>query len=401
MKIGFIGSVNAFAVPYALKFREDGHDVKYISSAHSDDFLNRPEHQFPNKIQHPYPNWICENVVSESLVTRAFPEFFHKKTISFMQDRDIIFLNDYGLSISRHLPRSAILIALCSGSDLDVMCSYKAAWHNSFNIRKIWMWPLSLILHLRWTFLQRNGLKKVSCISYFPRGLNNEGDKLIFDRTKLNQNIAFIPRYDVDFESAGVKFAGATERDLIKILVPVRFCINPSDGNSFEYKGNDRIIEGLAKYAKRNSKVQICFFLKGPKDDLALAKALCKNYDLDNNIRWLPSQPLNKLLDLYYESDVIIDQVGSHWMGAVGVYGMYTGKAVIANWRPEVFSKVFDEPFPVLQASTSDEVYEQLVRCENFEFRRDLGVAANKFANNNLDIRSTYCRYKKYIENIL
>lgn len=400
MNIGFIGGVNAFTVPYALKFRGDGYDVKYISSAAPDDFLNRPEHQFPNKIQYPYPSWICENVVTESLMTRAFPEFFHKKSILFMQDRDVIFLNDYGLSIARHLPKKAILIAICSGSDLDVMCNYKTAWHNSFKIRRIWMWPLSIIMNVRWVFLQRSGLKKVSCISYFPPGLNKEGDKLISSRAKNNQNIEYIPRYDVDFDSAGIKFVGAIERDLKKILVPVRFCINPIGSNAFEYKGNDKIIEGLAKYAKRNRNVEIRFFSKGPKEDLALAKSLCKAHGIENNVIWVPPLPLNKLIDLYYESDVIIDQIGSHWMGAVGVYGMCAGKAVIANWRPEVFTEIYHEPFPVLQASTSDEVYEHLVECEKFDFRRDIGVASNSFAKRNLDTQLAYRKYKEYIEKV-
>jgi glycosyltransferase involved in cell wall biosynthesis len=307
-----------------------------------------------------------------------------------MQDRDIIFLNHYGLAVANKLPHDARLIALSSGSDIDVYCNAKAIWPNSFDIRRKWLWPASLALNMLRTIRQKTGLRRVSAIIYFPPGLNVVGDKIIKSELKNRPDVVFSPRFDVDFYSTGTRFEPVRSGGIKKILVPVRFNMSPNSGNKFEYKGNDIIIEALGRYIKRNNSAQIFLVNKGPQEDLSRARQLCDIHGISKQVVWLDQMPLMDLLDHYYESDVCIDQVGSHWMGAVGAYALFCGIPLIANWRPDVFEIVWGKDAPIMQAKSVEEIYAHLMKCENSSYRNDLSIRGHKFANDFLSAEATY-----------
>lgn len=397
LKIGFIGGVNAMPMGYALKFLKAGYDVKYIVESDSENYLMRPEHQYSADIIYPYPDWINEIQVPYTLIGHAFPRKTYQAIYSKFSDRDVIFLNDFGLALAPFLPPNAKLIALCSGSDLDVFCSYRAVWSYAITIRRKWLIPIVYTFGILRAFNQRRGLKKCSAISYFPKGLNKIGDDIINEITNNNPKISLIPRYDVNFNGTGIKFHPIARRFLKKILVPVRFNINPVTGSSFEYKGNDLIIEALAKYKLRNKAIEIKFFLKGPTPDITIAKKMCEELGLSENVEWLNPMPLPELLQHYYDCDICFDQVGSHWMGAVGLYALYSGRPLIANARPDVFRKMWGDETPILQASSIDEIYEHLVRCEDFEYRQDVSKKGHEFAVAHLDTEAVYIKLAAFI----
>ena len=119
LKIGFVGSVNAMPMMIALKFKEYGYDVKYIVDYSNECKLHRPECHLPN-ISYPYPDWIIENVLSkyQRYLIPLAPKFFLKNVITELNDRDVIFFNDYGFQVSKYFSKDKIKIALFSGSDL-------------------------------------------------------------------------------------------------------------------------------------------------------------------------------------------------------------------------------------------------------------------------------------------
>ena len=143
----------------------------------------------------------------------------------------------------------------------------------------------------------------------------------------------------------------------------------------------------------RNSLIQIKFFLKGSETDIGTAKALCDSQGLTENVEWLAPMPLNELFEYYNDCDVCIDQVGHHWMGAVGAYALYCGRPLIANARPDVFDGIWGLENPVLQASSVEEIYEHLIRCENIEYRRTLSTRSHFFAAKYLDSEAVYMKY--------
>ena len=396
-RVGFVGSMNAMPMGYALRFIEDGFDVKYSVEAAPQDFLGRPEHHFARAIDYPYPPWIVEAHVPYTLAGHAFAARTYRRFIETMADRDVLFLNDFGLALAPHFRKSAMLIALSSGSDIDVLCSYSAAWHDSLRVRRKWLAPAALVLNLLRTRAQRRGLDRVAAICYFPRGLNAVGDRIIDEFTRRRPGVKFVPRYDVNFQAIDIRQEPVRDRSLMKILVPVRFNIEPAAGSAFEYKGNDRIIEALGRYRSRNPAIKVLFFRKGVEADLQLARRLCSKYGIADCVEWLDPLPLPELLKLYYDCDVCIDQVGSHWMGAIGAYALYAGRPLIANWRPDVFGAMWGTDVPILQATTAPEIHDHLVRCEDIAYRRDLAERGHRFAVRCLSGESTYQQLKALV----
>lgn len=150
-----------------------------------------------------------------------------------------------------------------------------------------------------------------------------------------------------------------------------------SDGNKGYSKGNDLIIEGIAKYLTENPDIQVHFVEKG--EDVHYAKELCRKLGLEQVIVWHKEMPFYDLLDLYLNSDICFDQLGEHWIGAIGGYALWLGKPLIANAELAVQSGVWPLENPVCSARTSDEVYEWLVRLEDTEFRRKISDSSKEF----------------------
>lgn len=63
---------------YALQFKQDGYDVKYIVDVDKEDTLSRPECQF-SEIPYPYPEWIEEIAVPAVSLRAIFLHFSLKK----------------------------------------------------------------------------------------------------------------------------------------------------------------------------------------------------------------------------------------------------------------------------------------------------------------------------------
>ena len=395
IKIGFIGSMNAMPMQYALKFKEDGFDVKYVVESTQDKILMRPETYFKD-ITYPYPNWIKEIPFEKTLFKLFFNKYFTKKLRNEMSDRDVIFFNHYGHHVSRHFKDKIIKIALFSGADLDVQCNYDQI-SNSINKK-----DNVIVQYLKKILLKisidnyRKGIKSCDILSYFPVGMNGVGDKLI---KEIMQGKSFIDirRYDANFKDIGVEYVGANKNEKLVICSAVRFLIETTEQNTFEYKGNDLIIKAIAKFYAVNKNIEVHFVEKGPKEDIAIAKKLCRDLGIDDIVIWHQQMSLDNLLELYKKSDVLFDQVGRHWLGGVGMYATYMGKPLIANARLDVFKEMWGEDIPILDASTVDEIYNHLINCQSFDYREEVGKASHLFAKENFDGERVCNQYESAI----
>jgi glycosyltransferase involved in cell wall biosynthesis len=394
-RIGFVGSMNAMPMTYALKFRRDGHDVRYVVEAPRDNFLMRPEHQFAGRVPYPYPDWIAEIPWPNDLLHHATLPWSNREAVREMADRDIVVLNDYGLALAPWMPPGCRIVALSSGADIDVHCRPEMAHAFASAVRRRWLYPARLALELWRTRLQRRGLASCDIVCYFPRGLNPAGDEVIDELIRRRPEVLRVERYDVDFEAAGVRRLPVVRRALQKILVPVRVNLRPPIGGSFEYKGNDLILRALSRYRERQPSLEIHLFDKGPAADLAIARQLCRELGLSDCVTWHQPMPLPKLLELYADCDVCFDQVGNHWMGAIGCYALYMGRPLIANARLDVFGHLWGADPPILQAASVDEIHQQLVRCEDLAFRETLAERGHRFAAEKLDAEAVYLQLRR------
>ncbi len=399
-RIGFVGSMNAMPMAYALKFRRDGYDVRYVVEAAADNHLMRPEHQYAQEVSYPYPPWVVEIPWRNDLPRQAFAPWTHRRAIEAMSDRDIVLLNDSALALGAWMPQRALCVALSSGADVDVFCRWEMAWALAASVRRKWLWPVRLGLEAMRTAWHRKGLARCEVVSYFPQGLNPAGDAVLEELGRRGHPPRRVERYDVNFAAAGVRRIPLPRRSLSKILVPVRMNLRPPPGGEFEYKGNDLILRALARYRRRQSEIEVHLFEKGLPADIALARQLCRELSLEANVVWHRPVPLPQLLALYADSDLVFDQVGRHWMGAIGCYALYMGRPLIANARLDVFGRLWGTETPILDACTEDEIYDHLVRCEDRDLRERLAEEGHAFAARHLDTEGVYTRLRAAVEEI-
>ena len=90
--------------------------------------------------------------------------------------------------------------------------------------------------------------------------------------------------------------------------------------------------------------------------------------------------PLQELLDLYGEMDVCFDQVGTHWIGAVGAYAMWLGIPLVANAEPGAHIPWWPVETPVCQAASAADVRQQLERLLDPEVREVVARESMLFA---------------------
>ena len=398
LKIGFIGNMNSMPMQYALKFREDGCDVKYIVESNQDEILMRPEIHYKS-ITYPYPTWIKEIPFYNKIFHILFSRYFNRKILKEMRDCDVIFFNHYGHHLSGFFSDKVIKVALFSGADLDVTCNYKNIDNLIDKKANFFIKKIKKLLLLYITKKYRDNIKSSHILSYFPIGMNPIGDKL---QAEIMGNSKYIDirRYDINFKEIGLDYIGSTDNDKLVIVSAVRFLIKTDSENSFEYKGNDLIIKGIAKFYAINKNIEVHFVEKGSKENIRIAKELCKKLGIEDIVIWHKEMLLEELLLLYKNSDIIFDQVGSHWSGAIGLYGQYMGKPVIANARLDVFYKVWGDNIPTLNATTADEIYTHLVNCNSLEYREKVGKASHEFVKKYVDSNAVYQKYKSAILDI-
>jgi hypothetical protein len=395
IKIGFIGSMNSMPMNYALKFKEDGFDVKYIVESPRDNILMRPEIHFKS-IEYPYPKWIKEIPFKNTLFRLFFNKYYTKKLYNEMKDCDVIFFNHYGHNISSYFDKKIIKIAMFSGADLYEKCNYNRIEKeikdsDNFVIKYLKKKLLTIDIDR-----YRKGIRSCQILSYFPVGMDPLGDKFI-QEIMGNKPFNYIQKFDMNFKETGLDYVGAIKNKRMVLFAGVRFLIKTNKCNFFEYKGNDLIIKAVAKYYIINKNIEFHLVNKGSKEDIETAKKMCKDLGIEDITIWHDVMPLYDFLELYKKSDVIFDQVGRHLMGGLGIYGLYLGKPVIANARLDVFENIWGRDIPILNATSVDEILNHLIDCKSYEYREKIGKKSHKFAKKNIDSEKTYKQYKSAI----
>jgi len=381
----FMGSMNSMPMMYALELKNRGYKVLYFVDAKKSNTLCRPEHHFPN-ISYPYPSWIVELTLPSQILLPIFPWVF--SLLYQWRIRQVtkvavgvFFLNGFFASLAPHLSSRAYKIGLSHGSDLDVWANLENtdALAVSFGKRSIfkfiptWL-SKKLIMHI--ISKQYNGYVSSNTVCYFPCGFNEAGDNVI--KSLINSGVKYVPRYDISFEllRGQPRYYKSTE-NVLRIFSIVRFLFKTfPDSNKGYSKGNDIIIEGIAKYYKLNKNVRIDFVEKG--EDVEYAKQLCEKNGLKDVVVWHKEMSFKTMLSLLVQSDVCFDQVGEHWIGA-GVYAMWLGKPLIANPEAAILAGVWPDKNPVCSARTPEEVCECLVRLRNVEYRREVSNGSKRF----------------------
>jgi glycosyltransferase involved in cell wall biosynthesis len=359
----------------------------YFVDARKKDLLSRPEHHFPD-IRYPYPPWIVEMVLPSQMLLPLFPRLFaalYQWRIGRMTKRKVgcVVLNGFFTSLAPYLTVCKRMVALSHGSDLDLWASTRNAevLSRSFTNRSIFKYFPSIVARRMIKFVlmrQYSGYTKSDTVVYFPIGFNVEGDHVV--RQLIDRGVRYAPRYDISFEPLRGQPRGFKHpSEKLELFSGVRFLFKTlPDGNAGYSKGNDLIIEGIAKYFSRNPNIRVHFVEKG--EDVRYAKEYCNRLGLEKVVVWHKEMPFRELLALYQISDICFDQLGKHWIGAIGGYALWLGKPLIANPECAVRSGVWPVDNPVCAARTAEDICEWLTKLERPELRRELSEASQEFA---------------------
>lgn len=400
IKICFIGTVNAMPMMYAKLFKENKYSVKYIVDVPVENQLSRPENHFKD-ISYPYPSWIKEIIIKKPSIKTLFPRFFFGSILKEVSDCNVFFLNDWYISLAPFLPPDSYIIVLPHGADLDTWCNPEMA----SSISKVGLFKsFAFIKKIIANTIIKNMRKGLSCsdvVTYFPKGLNIDADRIVDECEKAGKKI--IRRSDVDTSIVDLnnfsKRLSCKDNQTFNICSAVRFdYIHRVGVKNIYLKGNDIIIKGISKFHREVTKdIRVVFFEKG--QDVEEAKKLCHEYGISNVVQWRKTVPLDELLNIMFDSDVCFDQVGKHWIGAVGVYALLLDKPLIANYQYDAFCNIVNNFNPILKSETEDEVFYSLKLV--FEQKEKGGLVKDlnrNFALNTFSANKVFQEYVSVID---
>lgn len=152
-------------------------------------------------------------------------------------------------------------------------------------------------------------------------------------------------------------------------------------GRNF-FKNNDRFLRAFARFVHEGSDAVLIALDRG--SDVALAKQLCAELGIANRVHWQPEVTQYELIDLINQVDVVADQfpgpeVGLAVPGMIGVEALACGKPLLIDVDIERNRRFYPEPVPALSCYEEDEIYRQIKRCQDPDFRQRIGQQAREW----------------------
>ncbi|MEO8358549.1 MAG: hypothetical protein ABI672_00845 [Vicinamibacteria bacterium] len=365
MRVGFLGNANNYPFMLARAFRRAGHDVLFVVDRTT--LLDRPENRYSD-VGPPYPTWIhdASNLPAAWSFHKPGPEL--RSVIESLRSCDAVVLNQAGLALAPWIERPHI--GFLTGADLTVLAN-TAYGKDAEGYRGTERAALELLIAS-----QREGIRSSVALSYFYPGVIPIGDALLAEIGIDEDRRLFSPMSDTDY----IPFSPPPNNEILRVFCPARLCWirKPGEPVTEDYKGTDILLRGLARFvATTGRRLDIRLPRKGK--DLEAAKTLVTELGLDPLVQWFEPMSQAAVLLEYAEADIVFDQLGKSIIGMSGMDALAVGRPVIANGRPEVVERFLGQPFAVLQASTPDEITEQLLALSTLDAREAAGKAARAF----------------------
>lgn len=352
MKIGFFGNTNNYPFMLARAFKRLGAEVSFFVNSSSP--LHRPEYCYSD-ICSSYPEWI-HDVSSMRMRHYVVPNRRHRHVVRELNTCAWVFLNGLGVSLGAHIDTPDM--ALLTGQDLTLYCNQKYPDSIEYNGFLKFCTPVYRMLFRRLVDSQRKAVKQSDYVSYFPEGIDKQGDQILRDLSVDKARRFNVLMID-DTEYA---LSPYLKNNVPRLLYASRVSLCTSNNRSFgdnANKGTDIFLRAIKKYhEKYEAPLTICMVKKGPDVDKAMA--LAYELGIHDKIMWLEEMTQRELVDQMCASDIIADQFGTSMPGMVSYTAMSLGRPVLANARVEVIGKIFPEPMPVCHAVTADDLCDQI-----------------------------------------
>lgn len=147
-----------------------------------------------------------------------------------------------------------------------------------------------------------------------------------------------------------------------------------------DYKGTDTLVRGLGLFVKRHpgAPIEVRVVRKGMH--VAQTEQLVRDEGLGGVVTWLEEMPLRDFYRELAQADIVFEQFDEGAVGMTGLDAMALGKPLVANGRPEIFTRAIGQPLPLCQAATPEEVCAQLERLvPDAAARSAVGLLARRY----------------------
>jgi len=384
MRVAFYGNTanNFFAVARAIRRASDIDAHLFIDSDAA--WGQLPEREDP-ALARGYPDWIHKGPY-HSMLSRFWPG--KSPIVKELETFDVIMVSGGGVRLAPFVERPFIFYV--TGWDLTVA---------PFPVRFLTRSPgvVKKLGALLGGFWQRRGIKAVAQLWSQPFSpFATAAERLRVEPSRI------VPRYfpimiDTDVyrpdpaarESRDPQIRQLVDNHDFIVFHPTRMMLNesPEYMETGQWKGNDRLFEGFAKFVAANPTARpvLALIEHAPSPDMVKAKALVRRLGIEKHVVWLKGPHAHgfdrvALVAFYAAADVVVDEFGIGWFGSIVVEGLSTGKPVLCHVDAEVMKQLY--PWhPILSPRTPDEIAACLGDLwRDPEARRKLGERGREWA---------------------
>ena len=257
--------------------------------------------------------------------------------------------------------------------------------------------PLKKYAHFH--FQQSFGIFSSDLVCYPDKGINPEGDKLLNKLGIEDERRMMI--FIADTISLSPDSSTKPDNKSPIILLGSRLNLSSQKDKSLGAKCVDIFLNGYLNYIKSGGIAKLKIFEKG--DNIQEVMAWLAQRGLDEKVIVEKQVPLATFYQHIRSANIIADSFGydTH-PGMVTTDSYALGKPVIANLRHDIFGTNEIPRLPGLNATTPDEVSNQLFKEMNhIKSLEELGQKSRVFAENKISPENNARRLLKKVEFIM
>jgi glycosyltransferase involved in cell wall biosynthesis len=345
MKVALYGNICNNFYTLAKSLRNHGIADAHLYLYDKTDIQNRPESDDP-EIKNNYPDWIH---MSSRWDVFAFLKKFDRGFIRELSQYDVVFLSDMGVVLAPYLRTKTIFFV--TGGDLTRI-PFSSRYMQEAGGFKLWCIKQYV------SFMQRNGIRRCDMIITQPFYPFTSALK----RIKVDQSKVSDSYYPFLIDTNSICYNSNARNEIVEInrkkLHPFSFVIfHPSrlfieKKKDYEemgvWKGNDNLLKGFALFLKKYKITNACIAMpeREHSPDIEVAKKIIGDLDIEENIVWLtpPNRegfPRNELINYYSLSNLVADEFGTGWFGAIVIEGMSCNKPTFCYVDEGVMKKLY------------------------------------------------------------